>query len=64
MHLFYYCFCLTITENLRKVKPEGCLTLVKAFIGAGSAIMEGKVCTIFLVKKKKKEKNRKVKKIK
>ena len=55
MHLFYYCFCLTITENLRKVKPEGCLTLAKAFIGAGSAIVEGKVSTIFLVKKKRKK---------
>ena len=55
MQLFYYFFCLTITENLRKVKSEECLTLAKAFIGAESAIVEGKVCTIFLVKKKRKK---------
>ena len=55
MQLFYSFFCLTITENLRKVKPEECLTLAKAFIEAGSAIVKGKICNIFLVKKKERK---------
>ena len=44
------------------MKPEGCLTLAKAFIGAESAIMEGKICNVFFGEKKRKKINRKLKK--